>query len=334
MDQYIQGESQNMSDDEWILILLFLWLEDAQKKDNQWDKFELDLIYKNRFSSDSPIVEEIHKQSNRATKTIKAGSMFYRARSFNSADSDKLLEYYLKATGKTKAEIKEAVSNLSDYQKELMLLGFNNRNYNYSDDDLVSKEIIKAQRKWKRNVKYKGYDAKNSTAPKANLVSNGRANPDHIRYLYLCEDDITPIYEIRPIIGETVSVAKFKLLRDVKVYDLTLSILDESSDSSFAFTSLYNSIGKMFSRPHNGDVSKYLPTQFLSEEIKKMGFDGLRFNSSLYESGINLVLFNPEDCKAVSSDLVEVKSIKIGTDIPNIYKIGTFSDATVPIEIK
>ncbi len=65
-----------------------------------------------------------------------------------------------------------------------------------------------------------------------------------------------------------------------------------------------------------------------------MGFDGLRFNSSLYESGINLVLFNPEDCKAVSSDLVEVKSIKIGTDIPNIYKIGTFADATVPIEIK
>jgi hypothetical protein len=79
----------------------------------------------------------------------------------------------------------------------------------------------------------------------------------------------------------------------------------------------------MFSRPYNGDVSKYLPTQYISEEIKLMGFDGLRFRSSLYKDGINVVLFNPDDCKAMSSDLIDVKGIDLNLDQPMIYKIGT-----------
>ena len=56
---------------------------------------------------------------------------------------------------------------------------------------------------------------------------------------------------------------------------------------------------------------------------KKMGFDGLRFNSSLHKNGINIVIFNPELCKAISSDLVEIKSINLELDQPSIYKIGT-----------
>lgn len=52
------------------------------------------------------------------------------------------------------------------------------------------------------------------------------------------------------------------------------------------------------------------------------GFDGLRFNSSLNTGGINVVLFNPDVCKAISSDLVEIKGIHIEKDEAQIYKIG------------
>lgn len=85
----------------------------------------------------------------------------------------------------------------------------------------------------------------------------------------------------------------------------------------------YNTIGEMFSRPYNGDTYKYLPTQYIAEEIKNMGFDGLRFKSSLNKNGYNVVLFNPDDCVAVSSDLVEVKAIELKLDDPLIYKVGT-----------
>lgn len=79
----------------------------------------------------------------------------------------------------------------------------------------------------------------------------------------------------------------------------------------------------MFSHPYTGEVSKYLPTQYLAEEIKNMGFDGLRFRSSLNKNGINVVLFNPEISSAISSDLVDIKEIELELDKPMIYKIGT-----------
>lgn len=334
MNQYELDKDYEKNNESWywILLILMLRLEDERRKDEQWNEFEHDLIYKNRFSSDNPIIEELHRRSERATIKVAANSVFYRARSFGSAGSDKLLEYYLKATGTSKADIKKALSKMPDYQKEMSLFNYNNYDSRYSGDALFSKKIIEAQKKWRKNVKFKGYNAKNSTAPSADLIPSGRANPDHIRYLYLCEDNITPIYEIRPFIGQTVSVAEFKLMQDIKVYDLTLDIEEGPSESNIHFPSLYNSIGKMFSKPHNGDASKYIPTQYLAEEIKKMGFDGLRYNSSLHAGGVNLVLFDPDQCKPVSSDLVEVKSVTINFDVPEFYKIGTADDRSLLIE--
>lgn len=100
-------------------------------------------------------------------------------------------------------------------------------------------------------------------------------------------------------------------------------IHDIENDEVVELPRLYNTIGAMFSRPYNGDASKYLSTQYIAEEIKNMGFDGLRFRSSLNKNGYNIVLFNPDDCVAVSSDLVEVKGIDLKLDEPMIYKVGT-----------
>ena len=41
------------------------------------------------------------------------------------------------------------------------------------------------------------------------------------------------------------------------------------------------------------------------------------------KDGYNVVLFNPDDCVAISSDLVEVKGIDLKLDEPVIYKVGT-----------
>ena len=71
------------------------------------------------------------------------------------------------------------------------------------------------------------------------------------------------------------------------------------------------------------DFAQENHTQYIAEEIKNMGFDGLRFRSSLNKNGFNVVLFNPDDCVAVSSDLVEVKGIDLKLDEPLIYKVGT-----------
>lgn len=139
----------------------------------------------------------------------------------------------------------------------------------------------------------------------------------------MSEDPVTPVYEVRPIIGDTVSVAKFKLQKEVRLYDLTFDIHDIENDEVVELPRLYNTIAAMFSRLYNGDASKYLPTQYIAEEIKNMGFDGLRFRSSLNKNSYNVVLFNPDDCIAISSDLVEAKGIDLKLDEPMIYKVGT-----------
>ena len=83
--------TKNMNNDEWTFLLFLLFMQDLQNKNETWERFENDLIYKNRFTSDSPIVEELKKRSEQATRHIPNKSIFYRARSFKHSSFDKLL---------------------------------------------------------------------------------------------------------------------------------------------------------------------------------------------------------------------------------------------------
>lgn len=317
--------SDSIDEHEWTFLVFLLLMEEIKQKDAQWEEFERQLIYENRFSSDHAIVEEIHKKEKAATRVLATNSTLYRARCFDKSNFDRLIEYYMKESGYTREDARKTIQEWSDQDKLLVLLPqlYSDIAPNSLKSTTESRALVNAQKKWKRNVKFKGYNKKDSSAPDANLVGIGRANPDHIRYLYLCEDELTPIYEMRPIIGQTISVAKFKLKKDVKIFDLTLDMSDDYKDPDYSLPSLYNSIGKKFSKPYSGETVRYIPTQFLAEEIKRMGFDGLRFNSSLHSGGVNVVLFDPDNAEAVSSDLVDVKEIKIITDQPMIYRIGT-----------
>lgn len=180
--------TKNMNNDEWTFLLFLLFMQDLQNRNETWERFENDLIYKNRFTSDSPIVEELKKRSEQATRHIPNKSILYRARSFKHSSFDKLLRYYMKENGCTKEEINSVLSNLSETEKHLSLLPqlYSDVDPNYLEYNEETVSLIKAQRKWKRYVSFKGYNAADSGAPDPELIGNGRANPDHIRYLYLC----------------------------------------------------------------------------------------------------------------------------------------------------
>jgi hypothetical protein len=55
----------------------------------------------------------------------------------------------------------------------------------------------------------------------------------------------------------------------------------------------------------------YLPTQYLSELIKSMGFDGIEFKSSLYQNGVNLAIFNPHKFKGLEVSVYDIENIKL-----------------------
>ena len=105
LDMIDFSELSNIGNSEWTFLLFMLFVEDARQKNEEWLHFEHDLIYKNRFSSNSPIVEELHKREGQATIILPSGKELYRARSFKKSSFDKLIEYYIKEYGCTKEEI-------------------------------------------------------------------------------------------------------------------------------------------------------------------------------------------------------------------------------------
>ena len=80
------------TDDQWLYLTALLLLLEADKKtDDQIQQFENDLIYKNRFSSKSAVIDEIHNHEKEATLIVPPGKTYYRARIFKDFSIDKLV---------------------------------------------------------------------------------------------------------------------------------------------------------------------------------------------------------------------------------------------------
>lgn len=139
------------------------------------------------------------------------------------------------------------------------------------------------------------------------VASAGRANPVGIPYLYLAENVETCMAEIRPNNGCKVNIAKFGLINDVNLLDLTeprkrasFMILDEQEISA---SLKYIDLLEVFSRdlsipvlPNNSHLD-YIPTQFICEYFKTIcKYDGIIFNSS-FRHGKNIVLFTQENVR-------------------------------------
>lgn len=308
-----KGDLKELSKtDAFFKIVLFLFYSNTKNNaEKEWKKFSNDLFYKNRFSTNSKIIQELHDKAEFAVEIIPENKILYRARIFNEDIMSSFLNnFVLPQDDTTKINVPKLNLNPSE-MLPIMLVADSKAGFN---------RIQEAYSTWKRK-KFKGYDSKFSGPPPKELTPAGRANPERISYLYLCEDEQTPIYEVHPTIGQEVSVAKFKTKRPLKIYDLTKSFPVHLKNPDYDVPSLYDIIGKHFSVPNTGEPIQYLPTRYITEEIKKLDFDGLRFNSSLKQGGINVVLFDIDSCTALSSDIVKVESIEIKTTKPDIYSL-------------
>jgi len=121
--------------------------------------------------------------------------------------------------------------------------------------------------------------------PKSEFVTSGRVNPSGIAYLYLASSERTAISEVRPWIGIGVSVAQFRIKRDLRSVDLTrghgefgfakLTIAqlmgEEPVDANLRRRAVWTDIDSAFSRPvsRTEEAIDYVPTQILSEAFRE-----------------------------------------------------------------
>ena len=141
--------------------------------------------------------------------------------------------------------------------------------------------------------------------PPKRLASQGRANPAGIPYLYFASTPDTAVSEVRPHTGEFVSVANMSVGPNLKVIDLrnprsTVSPFLLSDENEIALLrediGFLVELGKELTKPvlpHAAAID-YIPSQFLCEFIKRCGYHGVLYDSSVGE-GVNFSLFDPNN---------------------------------------
>jgi hypothetical protein len=127
-----------------------------------------------------------------------------------------------------------------------------------------------------------------------------RMNPAGISYFYGAEDRLTSAEEIRAREGIVAIFGLFENTRTLRIVDLSdIPFVPIDSIFSPGYNHEMNWAGH-FLRSFRNEISKpvqtsdahieYIPTQILCEYIRKQGYDGIRYLSSLTE-GFNLTLF-------------------------------------------
>jgi len=177
----------------------------------------------------------------------------------------------------------------------------------YRDEPLfVSKnEAFFRARKNDENIIMDNDDLK---APPADLVNSGRLNPRNIPVLYMAYEEMTAVAETRPYVGARVAIAECMTNKDLKVLDLTSRYNAVSKPNNFR-----KLLGELFSKPYGPHESEksYIPTQYLAEFIKKSGFDGVKYSSSLHPAGDNICIFDPKSIEVKYKREVKVMEVSI-----------------------
>ncbi|NIY48807.1 RES domain-containing protein [Cedecea colo] len=167
----------------------------------------------------------------------------------------------------------------------------------------------------------KSYDIAEMGAPPKRLASHGRANPTGIPYLYLGSFPETAIAEIRPHTGEKATVAKFKIPEGLIAIDLrnprehvSPFLLSDASEIGKMRSDIpfLERLGEELTRPvlPRSAAIDYIPSQYLCEFIKKKGFQGVIYRSSV-SHGINLALFDPTQGKPISITQYNVNCVSV-----------------------
>ncbi|MAO10892.1 MAG: hypothetical protein CMC07_08425 [Flavobacteriaceae bacterium] len=156
--------------------------------------------------------------------------------------------------------------------------------------------------------------------PTPELASAGRANPKGISYLYVADSLETSMYETRASLFDYVSVGEFKLKEDIKILNLRNPKDDpiywseiEEIENYLIYIPFIQTLQKELSLPirKRDKILDYIPTQYISEFIKSLGFDGVEYQSSLNKEGYNIAVFVPEKLKCFKSSVYEIKNIRL-----------------------
>ena len=169
-----------------------------------------------------------------------------------------------------------------------------------------------------------GYnDDKDIGAPPENVATAGRINSEGIPCLYLADSDITTFHEVRARVYDHVTLGEFKNIMPLNIIDLCN--LDSITPFQYEDVELtwfainieaIKQIAKEISKPmrrFDKDID-YVPTQYIADYIKNLGYDGIKYKSTINEGGINYAIFDPGKFKCVDKKNINIKNIQFESE--------------------
>ncbi|MEI5988499.1 RES family NAD+ phosphorylase, partial [Dehalobacter restrictus] len=161
-----------------------------------------------------------------------------------------------------------------------------------------------------------GFTLDKMGAPPALKASAGRANPEGISCLYLADAVKTTLHETRAGVYDCATVGEFILKKKICIVDLTSidkisPFLMDDIDLLAANLEHLKKIGDEISRPlrrHDSSLD-YLPTQYICDYIKSLGYHGIQYKSTMYSKGTNFAIFDESLLSCTSIINYEVRSL-------------------------
>lgn len=306
-----------------------------------------------QFYSDNPIIS--HQFADLSNREIEVEEFLYEL--FDISNYDSNIELYYGHDENGRGLFPEAIKSVKSntwrtYKEELqkknfyLLEGQARETFAKLLDSLTIK-IHKGENYFRARIGYKEkaeeigtssvkikvpFSEDELSAPPILKAKAGRANRQGVAFLYLASDSTTAFGEIRPHPGHYVSYGEFTsqielTVADLRFIDLMKFYRDENKLQLFK---LLKDLSDELSIPILPEEQKnYLVTQFISDVIRQLGFDGILFNSSV-STGHNLVAFNKDNFvfKAGSSKLIKVTSVEFGYK-PIEYHIDNFFERAI-----
>lgn len=155
--------------------------------------------------------------------------------------------------------------------------------------------------------------------PPIGLITAGRVNSQGIRCLYLSNDQITTIHEIRARDFDYISIGKFRAKQELRIVDLSnlekispFSMDDFNAEWFSINMTILKKISREIAKPLRRQDSEldYLPSQYIADYIKSLGYDGICYRSTLNKSGVNYAIFDNKKFECIAVSLVHVNSVE------------------------
>jgi hypothetical protein len=165
-----------------------------------------------------------------------------------------------------------------------------------------------------------GFENTQMGKPPADKATSGRANPFGISYLYVSTKLETTLYESRSSYLDFITIGEFRLVEPLQVIslrnihkDISPFVLGDRLENFIIHQKYLLRLEQELSRPIRRFDKEldYLPSQYLCEYVKSLGFDAIEYGSSLDTNGINLAIFNDNKLTCRGTKVYEITNVNL-----------------------